>query len=72
VPNPSSASFDVTRYIATVEADVEKRTIEARETIAITALEEGLSEVVFDCGDLVVDSVSDGSGSAQFEQHDRR
>jgi aminopeptidase N len=72
VRNPSSPSFDVTRYSASVEPDIEEKTIRAHETIAFTSLDDDLREVVFDCGELTVDSVLDRTRAVHFEQHDHR
>ena len=71
-PPLPAASFDVVGYTATVELDIEKKTIEATETSALSAVVDRLSEVVFDCGDLSVNSVKDRSQPLQFEQREPR
>ena len=62
----------MTRYTASVELDLENKTIQARETIAFTSLDDGLREVVFDCGELIVDSVVDRTRAVQFDQQDHQ
>ena len=66
------ALFDVTHYVAHVEPNVAEKTVAGGVLIKFVSLTEGLREVEFDCGDLVIDSVLEGGEPREFVRRGAR
>ena len=64
--------FDVLHYSATIEPQIEARTLTGHVAIRVRVLGDGVTALEFDRGELIIDAVREGSVVSRFEQPSRR
>jgi len=67
-----AAPFDVLHYDAQLEPDIVNKTITGKVLVRLISRADTLAEVEFDCGDLIIDAVREGSEAQVFARRDRR
>lgn len=70
-PATTAATFDVLRYDARVEPDIVNKTVKGMVSIRLVSRADKLTEVEFDCGELVIDAVREGIEARRFVRRER-
>jgi aminopeptidase N len=67
----SSALIDILHYDAQIEPDITNKTVSGKIRIHLVVLEDGLSELKFDCGNLTIDTVRENKTALIFEKQNK-
>ena len=67
-----SSMVDVLHYDITIEPDIPGKTLKGTVAIHFRSMQDHLTNIEFDCGDLSIDSVKQGSASRNFSVKDHR
>lgn len=65
-------AFDVIHYSLRLEPDIDQKSLVGKESIKLVARSANLSEVEFNCGQLTIDSVTEGETAQKFVRRENR